>query len=229
MLFRSPNQRYAVPTQLRDGVRGLMLDLHYGDEGALLLCHGDCAFGSQPLVEGFTELNRFLTAHPREVVTVILESYVSPEDLQQALVAAGLAVRAYRPVPGQPWPTLGEMIEADTRFVVLSDVRADLADFPHQGYVWDHAWETHWHAQRPTDLNCDPNRGDPGHPLFIFNHFLTYPVALEHLAESVNHDPDLSARVERCAAESGRRPNFVTVDFYDIGDVLSVVEALNAP
>jgi len=228
-MWFAPNQHHALPRQLQDGVRGLMLDVHYGEDDEVRLCHGDCAFGSEMLSAGFAEIDAFLTTHPNEVVAIIFESYVTPPDLQEVLDASGLGAKAYRPTPGRAWPTLGEMIDDGTRLVILSDVRADPARFPQQAYVWDHAWETHWHAEQPADLGCDPNRGEPGHPLFILNHFLTYPVALEHLAESVNYDPGFSARVAQCREESGRLPNFVTVDFYDIGDVLTVVEALNAP
>ena len=68
-----------------------------------------------------------------------------------------------------------------------------------------------------------------GNLLFIFNHFLTDPVALPSLAEQVNYDPLLGDRLQECRTASGRLPNFVTVDFYDIGDLFPAVDALNAP
>ena len=34
-------------------------------------------------------------------------------------------------------------------------------------------------------------------------------------------------RARRCMRESGHLPNFVAVDFYDVGDVFAVVDALN--
>jgi hypothetical protein len=43
----------------------------------------------------------------------------------------------------------------------------------------------------------------------------------------VNHDPFFVERALQCQAESGFLPNFVTVDFHDIGDVLNVVDVLN--
>jgi len=43
----------------------------------------------------------------------------------------------------------------------------------------------------------------------------------------VNHNPLFIDRALQCQAESGRLPNFVTVDYYDIGDVFSVVDKLN--
>ena len=43
----------------------------------------------------------------------------------------------------------------------------------------------------------------------------------------VNHDPFFIEHVRRCEAEAGQLPNFVTVDFYEIGDVFRVVDSLN--
>jgi len=34
-------------------------------------------------------------------------------------------------------------------------------------------------------------------------------------------------RAMQCRTESGQLPNFVTVDFFDIGDLFTVVDALN--
>ena len=223
------NQNFGVPRQLADGVRGFMLDVHYGADDSVQLCHSLCAYGAQALTEGLAEIYAFLADAPNEVVTLIFESYVSPADLDASLAASGLGAMAHRQRTDALWPTLGALIDAGDRVVVFSDVRADAPRFPAQHYVWDYAWETHWHAQRPEDLSCQPNRGLPEHPLFILNHFLTYPIALEHLAETVNHNPGLLDRARACWAESGRRPNFVTVDFHDIGDLGAVVDALNAP
>ena len=63
--------------------------------------------------------------------------------------------------------------------------------------------------------------------LFILNHFLTNIIGSPQLADMVNHNPLFIDRALQCESESGRLPNFVTVDFYNIGDVLAVVDALN--
>ena len=43
----------------------------------------------------------------------------------------------------------------------------------------------------------------------------------------VNHDPFLSERIDECEAALGQKVNFVTVDFYEIGDTLAVTRRLN--
>ena len=93
--------------------------------------------------------------------------------------------------------------------------------------VWEHAWETHYSAETAEDFSCNPNRGDTGNSLFIFNHFLTAPFASATLAETINHNPAFLERVEECQTESGDFANFITVDFYEIGDVLAVTDTLN--
>ena len=221
-----PSQEHGELRQLHDGVRGLMLDVHEQD-GDAWLCHGYCSLGSQPLVEGLAELRGFLGANPDVVITLILENYVSAELLEEAFAASGLLeLCSTRPV-GEVWPTVDEMIAAGERVVVLTDAAG--GERPWLLYTWEHAWETHWSAEVPEDLSCEPNRGDPTNALFILNHFLTDPVSLPELAAQVN-DPDfLEARARECWAEHGHIPNFVAVDFYATGDVLGVVEALNEP
>lgn len=219
-----PNQHHGVAWQLEDGVRALMLDVH-ADKGDVYLCHGTCLAGSQLLVDGLAEVRAFLDAHPREVVTIIFESYVPAADIEERFAQSGLLAHVHAQEAGAPWPTLGELVDAGGRLVVFTD--HDGHSLPWYMDVWDHAFETHFHYESVQELSCDPNRGDPDNPLFILNHFLTAPVAFPELAEQVNHNPLLWDRALGCQAEAGHLPNFVTVDFYDIGDVLAVVDALN--
>ncbi len=225
--FRPPNHLYGLTQQMDEGIRGLMLDTYYDERfgGATALCHGACVFGRRPLVEGLSEINDFLSAHPREVITIIFESYIDAPDVLAAFEASGLLARTYAHTPGTAWPTLQEMIDADTRMVVFTDRDGGTYDWYMD--VWDHAWETHFSAETPEDFSCAPNRGDTANDLFIFNHFLTAPFASEALSEMVNHNPFLLERATGCQTESGDFPNFITVDFYSIGDVLSVTNTLN--
>src|SRR5690606_18913434 len=89
------------------------------------------------------------------------------------------------------------------------------------------AFETPFQAATPDEFTCADLRGEPGNDLFILNHFLTQNVGAPFFAELVNHDPLLGTRARECWAFQGRIPNFVTVDFYEIGDVLRGVNLLN--
>lgn len=223
--FQAPNQHYAVTRQLQDGVRALMLDIHvYQNE--VYLCHEDCQFlGRKLLLDGLAEIRTFLHDHPNEIVSIIFESYVSAEQTAAVFQQAGLLPFLHAQPRNQPWPTLAEMIDSGRRLVVFSDTGAAPIAWYH--HVWNYAFETPYSFEKAADFTCAPNRGDPAHSLFILNHFLTRTVGRPQLAEMVNYNPLLGERAAQCMASNDRLPNFVTVDFYDIGDVLGVVDGLN--
>lgn len=225
--FSPPNHRTGLTAQLQAGIRGFMLDTYYDArfDDAPTLCHGACVFGRRLLVDGLRELNDFLDRNPGAVITIIFESYISAEDTLASFEESGLLDRTYAHTAGDPWPTLGELVENDTRVVVFTDAGGGTYDWYMD--VWAHAWETHFSAETPEDFSCNPNRGDTANDLFIFNHFLTAPFASEELAEMINHNPSFQARVDECQTASGDFPNFITVDFYEIGDVLAVTDTLN--
>lgn len=201
-----------------------MLDIHE-HEGQLMLCHGTCHAGSKPLAHGLTEIAAFLATNRREVLTLILESYIDAAPLTAAFTAAGLGESLHRQALNDPWPTLATMIAADRRLVVLTD-RGAAPEFGILA-IWEHAFDTPFAAESSDDLGCDLGRGDAAHPLFILNHFLTAPLALPQLAETVNFNPFLTERATACAVALGHIPNFVALDFYSLGDGLAAVNALN--
>jgi hypothetical protein len=234
-----PNQTHDVPTQLAAGVRGLMLDTYRAgdpngvgstqvpgvDPDTAYLCHAYCALGSQPLVEGLGEIREFLEADPGAVVTLIIESYLDHDLTAAAFDAAGLTPYAHVHAGG-PWPSLGEMIDAGDRLVVLQDRAVDPA-YPWLMNVWTHSFETHFSAATPEDFSCAHNRGTPANDLFILNHFLTEIFGSPTLATQVNGNPFLLDRARSCEAFHGTAATFVTVDFFEIGDVAAAVAGLN--
>ena len=159
------------------------------------------------------------------MITFILESYLSHELTAQAFDEADLTHYTYVHT-ADAWPTLGQMIDAGTRLVVLQDKSVD-PNYPWLMNVWSHAFETHYSAATPDDFSCAVNRGDTANDLFIFNHFLTEVFGSPDLAEQVNYNPLLLDRIRECEAFHAVPANFVTVDFVDIGDTVSAVKALN--
>jgi hypothetical protein len=221
----APNQEAGITAQLELGVRALMLDT-YDFNGQSMLCHGACSLGRQPLVEGLGEVKAFLDAHPREVVSIIFESYLDASKTEAAFDAAGLLPMLYSQPVGQPFETLGALVASNRRLFVVTDSGGGGFD----GYqdVWSLSWETDFSNATMEDFSCAPNRGTPGNPLFILNRFLTNPVAYRDLATQANANPAFLAFAEQCWDEGGQIPNFVTVDFVDEGGLMEVVDALNA-
>ena len=223
-----PNQNFGITRQLEDGVRGLMLDTYEDeDDGELLLCHSTCLAGSQPLVEGLEEITQLLDDNPDEVVSIIFENYITHAQTASAFEDSGLDAYVYAHAIGAPWPTLRSLIDGSTRLLVFQEKLPQEDAYPWLMNIWEHAWETPFSFEAPEDLVCDPNRGDPDNPLFLLNHFLTGLGGDPALADMVNHNPLFIDRAEQCQAEGDALPNFVAVDFYDIGDLFEVVDSLN--
>jgi len=221
-----PNQNFGVTRQLQDGIRGLMLDTYEAD-AELLLCHSTCLAGSQPLVEDLGEIKAFLDGNPSEVISIIFENYISHAQTATAFEDSGLIDYAYAHDSGEPWPTLGALIDAGTRLVVFQEKLSEEAEYTWLMRIWNYAWDTPFSAAAPEDLSCDVGRGNPEHPLFLLNHFLTGLGGDPALAEMVNHNPFFIDRARECEVEDDALPNFVAVDFYDIGDLFEVVDTLN--
>jgi hypothetical protein len=240
--FPPANQTFTMTRQLEDGVRALMLDVWYvdtdrdGRADGVFLCHTlpFCGNPRRSLADGLGEVRDFLASHPGEVVTLLFESYVAAADVAAAFAEVGLLDQVYVHAGGA-WPTLGEMLERGERLVVLTDDRlsdADRARFPWYHYLWDSlAFETPF-SLTPAEFfaagfTCEDLRGEPTNDLFILNHFLTDTIGHPSFAELVNFNPEFLERARECEAFHGRIPNFVTVDYYEIGDVFDVVAALN--
>ena len=219
-----PNQNHGLTRQLKDGVRGLMLDVHLVG-GRPHLVHSKSFLGKRPLVDGLKEIGKFLKETPRAVITIIFESYVDGQRIRKAFQDAELLGSLHHQKRDAPWPTLRQMIAAKRRLVVMTD--RDGGQWPGYHDVWKHCWETHFSVKRVEDFAFRRNRGQSANRLLILNHFLTRPTASVGLARQANTKKVLQPRVEACQKRTGRRPHFVVVDFYDVGDAGKVVDAFN--
>jgi hypothetical protein len=63
--------------------------------------------------------------------------------------------------------------------------------------------------------------------VFAMNYWLNNFRTLATDARRINAYDVMWPYVERCRSEGGRLPNYVTVNFYDQGDVFRVVDRLN--
>jgi len=191
------------------------------------LCHTLCELGATPLQPQLAGLKQWLDEHPREVVTVFIQDATTPQDTAEVFERTGLAQMAYVHQPGTAWPTLREMIDSDQRLLVLMENEGGGARFPylHQGF--DLVQDTGYTYATVADYDCAANRGPADADLFMINHWLSSFTALVSSAQRSNTEGVLGDRVRACRDERGQIPNFVAVNWYDQGDLLSVVDELN--
>ncbi|GAB2259875.1 hypothetical protein Droror1_Dr00010730 [Drosera rotundifolia] len=235
------NQEDTVSNQLRNGVRGLMLDM-YDYEGDIWLCH---SFGGQcfnftafePAINTLREVEAFLTQNPSEIVTVIIEDYVhTPKGLTALFTNAGLTKYWFpvskMPKKGGDWPTVNDMIQQNHRLLVFtSDASKEAAEGI--AYQWRYLVENEAGDPGVKPGSC-PNRKESkklnsrSASLFLMNYFPTMPVEAQACKE--NSAP-LTSMVATCYKVVGNlMPNFVAVNFYmrsDGGGVFDTLDRMN--
>lgn len=214
----SRNQFEAIPTQLSAGVRSLNVDV-YVEEGQVLACHGYCSLGSQAFDEVLEEIGDFLRENPRELLLLDLQDETQGE-ARDTLALSDLPFAVQQ--PGQPWPTLGELVDADTRLYVFSKSASGDEDWFHP--YGSFLYSTGWQYEEPEDLDCAASPFE--HGLYEVTHVLTNPLSHPDNAEAINHHPVLREHIERCQAEVGF-VNQVSVDYYSIGEGLDYIDELN--
>ena len=192
------------------------------------LCHGLCELGSTSWLPVMKDVRAWLEAHPREVVTLFVQDEVSPADTARIVREAGLKPFVYTPVAdGTAWPTLGQMIDSGKRLVILMERHGGGATYPWLLDGFQVAQDTPFLFRTPTELSCAPNRGPADAPLFLLNHWITNKAREISNATQVNARDVLLTRARDCQQQRGLLPNYVAVDFYDRGDLMSVVDTLN--
>ncbi|MEP9364118.1 hypothetical protein ABLE68_14210 [Nocardioides sp. CN2-186] len=191
------------------------------------LCHALCELGStkwEPLME---QVRAWMDAHPREVVTLFVQDEVSPADTAEVVEDAGLLPYVYTPTADGSWPTLGSMIDSGHRLVVLMENHGGGTTYPWLLDGFQQVQDTPYLFEDPSEFSCDLNRGTPDLPVFLVNHWIDDKTATVTNAAQVNALDVLLPRLQECASERDRLPNYVAVDFYDQGDLFGAVDAMN--
>jgi hypothetical protein len=191
------------------------------------LCHDLCELGStlwQPLME---DVATWMEQNPREVVTFLIQDVVTPEDTADLFADSGLTKYVFEPRPGEEWPTLGEMVSSGQRLVVLMENNGGGTAVPWllQGFTW--VQDTPFDFATVDEFSCEPFRGSPDSPLFLVNHWVNQPRSRVSVSQEANSADVLGDRLRTCEQERGMVPNFVAVDFYDLGDVFDQVDLVN--
>jgi hypothetical protein len=191
----------------------------------VFLCHASCWLGARPIDVALREIKTFMEAHPREVVTLILQDMIPSREIVEAFERTGLDEFAHTQPAGEDWPTLGRMIESEKRLVVFSENSGEPPAWFHN--AWTYMWDTRFDFVSLSDLDCEVNRGDSENSLLLANHWIRKAVPDRSDATKMNSAPRLLLRVDECVETREAKPNFIAVDFYRIGDLLRAIDEIN--
>ena len=206
---------------------GLGLRGRGGGERKVYLCHTVCELGATKLADTLTAMREFLDDTPGEVVIVFVEPYVPPDAFAAVAAETGIDRYAATLERDEPLPTLGELVAADKRLIVLAEEDAD-GTIPWYLDGFSFVQDTPLRATKPDELSCDRYRGSADSPLLMFNHWAdVFPPRLRPNRPFLRRATILD-RGRRCARERGMPVNLIAVDHYDQGDLVGAVAALNA-
>ena len=203
-------------------IRTTLVGVDEGHRG-LYLCHGFCELGAYELTPTLEQIRTYLVRHPSEVLILVIEDYVSPEDLAASFEESGLADYVYRGPPGAPWPTLASLVAS--RANVLVFLETGTPGVPWLRPAFASIQETPYTFHEQEQFTCRANRGGTDGTLFQINHWIeTTPTPRPSNAEVVNAREELLGRAEQCRQERGMLPNIIAVDFYRSGDLFLVAQ-----
>lgn len=234
------NQELPVLSQLNDGVRMLQFQVH-DNNGTLQLCHTTCDLLNAGTLEDYlTTVYEWMQRNPYDVVTILMGNYdvLEPSRFVDPVQNSGLLKYVYTP-PQVPmaladWPTIGEMILRQQRVVIMLDYEANQQEIPWLLDEFSQMWETPFSptersfpctVARPPDQADDVSRDR----MFMANHNLNLEVAvagISLLIPATNFLNETNAvtgfgsagwQVANCTSDWDRPPNFLLVDYYNIG------------
>lgn len=239
-------QEVDVTTQLRLGVRLLQAQAHMNGKH-LHFCHTNCAlFDGGKVKNYFRKIKHFLDRHPNEVLTIIIANPEKvPGDVWQPIFeSTGLADMAYVPpqVPmtREDWPTLKEMLDSGRRLVVFIDKGAEEGSVPYLLPQFSMMWEDEYDptsGKFPCKVDRTSGPLAPAQQLSLMNHNLNFNlIPIGHGVRipdrldtpRTNSIYSITAHANHCAPLAGDQfPNFVLLDFVNIGQAMTAVAQLN--
>jgi hypothetical protein len=246
------NQYYDAIAALDAGLRLLQVQVHIEPTG-LRMCHSSCSLYDAGLLSGWLgEIANWVGDHANDVVTLLLVNSDNAETsaFAAAYQQAGLDKYGYAPSTTNAtstWPTLQEMITANTRVVsFVTNINSDTTYgylIPEFNYVFETAYEVtstsgfNSTLDRPSRIGTATEAITAGY-MGLVNHMLGQTLTSSIYVPDVNAiettnsnnlliASTLGAHVATCISEWGVKPQFVLVDFWDKGNVMAVADSVN--
>ncbi|KAI0841643.1 PLC-like phosphodiesterase [Hypoxylon sp. FL0890] len=242
------NQYYNATVALSAGLRLLQAQVHDKD-GAIELCHTSCDLLDAGTLESWlTDIKSWMDDNPNEVVTLLLVNSDDKDvsDFGTVFSDSGIDKYGYTP-SGSSWPTLQEMISADTRLVTFIASITTSTSYPYLLSEFDHVFETAYDVTSLSGFNCTLDRPSTQSSasaaitagfMPLINHF-KYNLLLASIevpdvdnitttnSPSTATTGNLGLHAQDCNQQWGTKPTFVLVDFFNVGPAVQTADNLN--
>jgi hypothetical protein len=246
-----PNHELQLEKALQSGWRGFNFDIgkcsQFTDQPVRLV-HAICSLGTRDPIEVFTNILTFLERRPNEVLLMPVQidnsldgGAVSYAEIYAVMdqVPGFTALLYQHPGFGTPWPTLRELIAANTRILFFlyngDTLCVNAADGCPPGFHdwFTYAAETEFQFDSADDLinntstSCAITRGAQGsRDFFGINYFTTIPSSTT--CADIHQANKVKSHIEACTALNAPiSPSLIIVDYWNIGNVDNVVAVYN--
>jgi hypothetical protein len=210
--------------------------------GTMYLCHTSCDLLNAGTLEAYlTEVTSWLERNAYDVITILMgnSDLVDPGNYTSPITNSGLLKYVYTtpeiPMPLETWPTLSEMILTSQRAVVMLDYQANQTAIPWLLDEFSQMWETPFSPTErsfPCTAQRPPNRPNSVREdrMYMANHNLNVEIDLAGISldvpaytllnetNAVTGYGSLGVTLENCTAEWNRPPNYLLVDYYNLGN-----------
>jgi hypothetical protein len=211
---------------------GVNLTASSGARGAkeVFLCHTVCELGATRFTETLAAMRTFLRAHPSTVLMLILENYVTDEDLQRTFAATDTEQYAATLKRGEPLPTLRELIDDGKRLVVFTE-EPPTGSVPwlNDAFAWiqDTPLGNRSAEQLGAAAKCARYRGSDDSPFLMLNNWVERFPPSPTANRPAQTTDFLNARITRCGEARDLPVSLIATDFYEQGDLVHVARATN--
>lgn len=219
-------------------------------KAGIYLCHGGCsgfpgstyALPRQNLKDTLDGIADWLGKNRelKDVVTIFFEDYTAGGTLATVIKSSKAAAYIFNPygewkVQEKGFPTL-EYMQATNKRLLLFTSKAANKDTS-LGIAFDQEFnvENYWSiGAGGANYECKTRWGSiplnkteaKFNRLFVMNHFRDVPST--PTATFDNKESNLKDRQNRCQTAAGRLPNFIALDFVELGSGKALVDSINA-
>lgn len=190
------------------------------------LCHTVCELGATRMLDTLVTIRKFIERNPGTVLFIDDESFIKERDLALTYERSGLLRYAVTLNREKPLPTLGELIRARRDVIVVSETPVS-GLYEWNTHMWDWIQDTPLKAQKPSEFNCERNRGTPNSPLLMINNWADGFPPLPSANTEILRAGFIRRRVRECNRVRQQQPSIISSDHYDRGDLIRVVRELN--
>jgi hypothetical protein len=252
------NHDFSLEKALTAGYRAMELDVgRCGLAGTSVnaepvFFHAQCLLGTRSIVTVLSNINSFLTENPSEVIVLKLEmaddsvSIQDVADIMDTVDGGAFRRRLYQKdsASAAAWPTLGELVAADTRIILFYYNAASCENqvndsgvavgCPNGFHFWfQYGVNTQFSFDTLEDIEDTANSctltgagANSQQDFFRVNTFVKIPSRT--VASTVNNETFAERRMQDCSSLNADLPvNFYAVDFWNRGDVPQTVQDHN--